>query len=85
MHAILVLPMLAWVLSFADWSERPRTGVVVVAAASYVAVACATAAANVAGIESGQMSPATIALFTAGVVLLFGTGMLALVAPRRPR
>lgn len=38
MHAILVLPMLAWLLSFADWTERRRLGVVLLAAAAYIVI-----------------------------------------------
>jgi hypothetical protein len=34
MHAILVLPALAWLLSFATWSERRRVLVVLVARAA---------------------------------------------------
>jgi hypothetical protein len=49
MHAILVLPALAWLLSFANWSERRRLGVVLVAAAGYVALAGVVVAGNVIG------------------------------------
>jgi len=83
MHAILVLPMLAWVLSFANWSERRRIGAVLAASAGYIAIASVIALANVAGIDSGQMSAAMIALFAVGVVLLLGTGALAVFTPRR--
>jgi hypothetical protein len=36
MHGVLVLPALAWLLSFADWSEEKRTRVVWIAASLYV-------------------------------------------------
>jgi len=49
MHAILVLPMLAWLLSFAHWSERRRIGAVLLAAAGYIAVAGVVAVANASG------------------------------------
>jgi hypothetical protein len=49
MHAILVLPALAWLLSFANWSERRRLGVVLLAAAGYVALAGLVVAGNVIG------------------------------------
>src|SRR4029453_6950016 len=39
MHAILVLPALAWALSFVNWSERRRIGVVLLATAGYLAAA----------------------------------------------
>jgi hypothetical protein len=50
MHAILVLPALAWLLSFANWSERRRLVVVLVAAAGYVVLAGAVAIGNVIGL-----------------------------------
>lgn len=46
MHAILVLPLLAWLLSFADWSERDRLRVVLWASIAYVVFAGAIAIAN---------------------------------------
>jgi hypothetical protein len=39
MHAILVLPVLAWLLSFVNWTEQHRLRVVLLAAAGYVVVA----------------------------------------------
>jgi hypothetical protein len=50
MHAILVLPLLAWLLSFADWSERDRLRVVLLASAAYLALASVIAIRNIAGI-----------------------------------
>jgi hypothetical protein len=50
MHAILVLPALAWLLSFANWSERRRLRVVLLAAAGYVVLAGAVAIGNVIGL-----------------------------------
>jgi hypothetical protein len=49
MHGILVLPMLAWLLSFTHWSERRRIEIVLVAAAAYIAVAALVFAASLAG------------------------------------
>ncbi len=37
MHAILVLPLLAWLLSFVDWPERRRVVAVLVASGIYIA------------------------------------------------
>jgi hypothetical protein len=50
MHAILVLPLLAWLLSFAGWSERDRLRVVLLASAAYLALAGVIAIRNIAGI-----------------------------------
>jgi hypothetical protein len=50
MHAILVLPVLAWLLSLTAWSERRQRRAIVVAAAGYVLLAGAVAAGNLAGV-----------------------------------
>ena len=50
MHAILVLPLVAWLLSFADWSERDRLRAVLLASTAYLVLAGAIAIANIAGI-----------------------------------
>jgi hypothetical protein len=48
MHGILVLPALAWMLSFADWSEARRVGVIVAAAAAYVVLVATVMMGNIA-------------------------------------
>ena len=81
MHAILILPMLAWLLSFANWSERRRVAAVIVASAGYLVFAGVVAVTNISGIES----PATLALSAAGALVLAGTTVLAVVtAVRQP-
>jgi hypothetical protein len=47
MHGILVLPALAWMLTFVEWPERRRYAVVAAAAIGYVTLAAAVAAVNV--------------------------------------
>jgi hypothetical protein len=44
MHGIQVLPVLAWALSYLDWSEQRRLTVVLAAGAAYLAVAASVAA-----------------------------------------
>jgi hypothetical protein len=46
MHAILVLPALAWLLSFANWTEQHRLRVVLLAAAGYVLVSAVVTLGN---------------------------------------
>jgi len=43
LHGILVLPGLAWLLSFTDWSERSRARTILIVAAGYAALALAVA------------------------------------------
>ena len=80
MHGILVLPALAWVVSFADWSERRRLGVVFLAAAGYIALAGAVATANVAGLGLRQGPVGLVALLGALSVLAGCVAALRAVA-----
>src|SRR5262245_1829737 len=48
MHAILVLPLLAWLLSSTTWSERRRLGVVLAAATAYILFVAFVMFANIA-------------------------------------
>ena len=50
MHAILVLPALAWVLSFMNWKEERRLYAVLLAALVYVVLAGMVAAGDFAGL-----------------------------------
>jgi hypothetical protein len=43
MHAILVLPALAWLLSFTNWSEQRRLRLVLTASGGFVAFAVVAA------------------------------------------
>jgi hypothetical protein len=83
MHAILVLPMLAWLLSFANWSEQRRLGVVLLAAGGYIIVAAGVAMENFAGLTMGQMPVALLALLAAGTFTLLAAGLMAVRAVAR--
>jgi hypothetical protein len=50
MHALLVLPLFAWLLSRTDWSADRQTRAVVIASAAYLLFAAAVAAANLGGL-----------------------------------
>jgi hypothetical protein len=49
MHAILILPVLAWLLSFTDWPERRRVAVVWLGIAGYSLLAGVVAFENIIG------------------------------------
>jgi hypothetical protein len=83
MHAILVLPALAWLLSFADWSEQRRLRAVLIASAGYVVLAGVVASANIAGLELRQMPIVADTLLGLGALAIFSTGALALVGVAR--
>jgi hypothetical protein len=50
MHAILVLPALAWLVSLTAWSDRRQRRVIVVTAAGYGLLAGAVAVGNLTGL-----------------------------------
>jgi hypothetical protein len=78
MHAILVLPLLAWLLSFANWPERRRLGVVLLGAAGYLVLVAVVAVENVVGLRPFETPPAVVALAVLGVLALLAAGLLAL-------
>jgi hypothetical protein len=77
MHGILVLPLLAWLLSFADWPERRRLGVVLLGAAGYTLMAGVVAVGNVASVSSSNIPLASSAFAGLGAVGLLAAGLLA--------
>jgi hypothetical protein len=85
MHAILVLPALAWLLSFAKWSEGRRLAVVRVASAGYLVLAGVVVAANFAGAGPWQIPAPLVALATAGALALAIAAMVAMAAVRQAR
>jgi hypothetical protein len=78
MHAILVLPLLAWLLSFASWTERRRVNVVLLAAAGYLVLAGVVAVENFAGLTRSDTPLALGMLSVLGVLALVAAGVLAL-------
>jgi hypothetical protein len=83
MHAILILPALAWLLSFANWSEGRRLAVVRVAAGGYLLLTGVVVAANFAGVEPWQMPAPLVALAAVGALALTIAAIVALAAAHR--
>jgi hypothetical protein len=83
MHAILILPALAWLLSFAKWSEGRRLAVVRVAAVGYLLLAGVVVAANFAGGDPWQMPAPLVALAAVGALALATAAIVALAAAHR--
>jgi hypothetical protein len=50
MHAILVLPVFAWLLSFTTWTERRQVRLILLGAAGYLVLAGIVIVANVGGL-----------------------------------
>jgi hypothetical protein len=81
MHAVLILPALAWLLSFADWPESRRVRVVIVGSASYLLVAAVVAIQNFQGrtpwdgaVAAGLLLTGIIGLIWAAAVAIAGVG-----------
>ena len=83
MHGVLMLPALAWLLSFSNWSERRRVSLVVVATGGYLMLIGVVATADLVGRSPLPSSPAIVALFTLGAISLLVTGVLTLVGVAR--
>lgn len=88
MHAILVLPALAWLLSFVNWTEQRRLGVVLAAAAGYAIVAGAIAVGNLLRLDLWQMPSLASTVIAVGSLSLLAIALVvlrALVAVAAPR
>jgi hypothetical protein len=83
MHGVLILPALAWLLSFSSWSERRRVSLVVVATCAYLILIGVVATSDFAGRSPLQLSPVIAALFMLGAISLVVTGVLTLVGVAR--
>jgi hypothetical protein len=90
MHAIQVLPALAWLLAFAGLPERRRLSLVWAATAGYGALVAVAVAQTATGRAPFDLGIAAAALTLLGVALLaaaYATALLALrhpAAPTRP-
>ncbi len=79
MHAILILPLLAWLMSFTDWSERRRVGVVLLGIGGYCVCAGIVALENITGVPVSK-TPQGVAALLGGLAGLATAGFLALNA-----
>ena len=82
MHGILLLPGLAWLLSFADWTEARRVKLVLAAVFSYALFAGTIAAGNLGGLDLLSFPIVTIAGL--GAVGLLVTAIVVVRAVRDP-
>lgn len=84
MHAILVMPVLGWLLGQGDWTESMRGRLVAVAGAGYGLAALLVLIEAVR--SSDPLRPALLSVLSAvGILLLVGVGVLALIrAVTRP-
>jgi hypothetical protein len=80
MHAILVLPACAWLLSFLHWTEEQRLSVVLLAATGYVVLVGVVTVENVVGLDLLQMSSAARFVLATGALLSLAIGLVAITA-----
>jgi hypothetical protein len=83
-HAIQVLPALAWLLSFAAIPEPRRLGLVRVGAGGYLALVAVSLLQTVSGAAPFDLSVVALVLSLLGVALLGGAFLSALLALRNP-
>lgn len=86
MHGILILPMLAWLLSYVDWPEARRLRVVVLACAGYFLAAGVVVVDTFVAVDPLALTTAPLidtALAAAGLLCLLGAGGQALLGLRR--
>lgn len=84
MHAIQVLPALAWLLSFADLEEPRRLGLVRVAVLGYAALVAVSLLQTATGVAPFDVGVAAAAFYLLGVALLGMAVVAALLALRNP-
>lgn len=87
MHGVLVLPALAWLLSFADRPESFRLAVVRVATAGYALFAGVVVVEVLAGLDPWRVAlptPVQTVLALAGLLVLATAGAVTLRALTRP-
>ncbi|HEX8510895.1 MAG TPA: hypothetical protein VF635_15520 [Propionibacteriaceae bacterium] len=85
LHAIQVLPALAWLLSFTSLVERVRLRLVVLAAAGYTGLLLVNVAQTFRGLAPLALNIAALATLLLSLTLLLGTGIVTLVSLLRPR
>jgi hypothetical protein len=85
MHAILILPGLAWLLRFADWAEQRRVRLVWIAIGAYTVLTAVVGVESVAGVSPLAASPietVTSAVAVAVAVLALAGAVAAREAVR---
>jgi hypothetical protein len=84
MHAVQVLPALAWLLGFARLPDRRRVGLVWAATTGYGALVAVSLLQTAAGLAPLDLGVAAAALSLLGVLLLGVAFTAALLALRHP-
>jgi hypothetical protein len=84
LHALQLLPVLAWLLSFSGRSESTRTRIVAVAACGYAGVVLLSAFQALGGRAPWDLSLVGTAVLVLSAAALVATSAVALAGLRRP-
>lgn len=74
MHAILILPALAWSLRFSGWAARMRMWLVAAAVGAYTVLTALTAIQSFSGVSPLAASPVETAISALALAVLAGVG-----------
>jgi hypothetical protein len=88
MHAILVVPAMAWLLTFTPWTERVRTRIVASAVVAYLALIVVVLLESVTHVSPLDPSPAAAVVSVAalgGVLVAGGVALLGVARAGRVR
>ncbi len=78
MHGLLILPGLAWLLRFLDWTERQRTQLVLLASAAYGVLTVVVGIESFAGVSPFAASPVEMVVSAIALAVVAGSGAVAL-------
>ena len=81
LHAAQVLPMLAWLLLFTNWSEIRRTQAVIVAAAGYTGLVAVSAFQTFSGVAPFDLSLVAALVFgisAVGLIVAYAAALIGL-------
>ncbi|MET9338818.1 hypothetical protein [Nonomuraea sp. NPDC003804] len=84
LHAVQVLPALAWLLTLTAWSEAARVRLVAVAAAGYGGVVLVSVLQAAAGLAPADVTVASGVLLVAALAAMAGAGTATLARLRPP-
>lgn len=83
MHAILVLPLIAWLLLRTGYAERTRWGLLLAAIGGYALTTVVVLVDTVLGVEPFTADAAAVVAMVVGALVTVGVGVVALVGTVR--
>ena len=83
LHAIQILPILAWLLHFTNWPESRRIKAVIVAAAGYIGLAAVSTLQTFSGVAPIDLNGLTALLLGISIIGIGSAYIAALRALRQ--